>query len=749
TTTTTTTTTTILRAPSSRSGAGVHKQRLARLRGARRHAASRHDGHDDLDDPLGHPLGHPLDALGISSAPYRYEIRMGKVVPRAARVDIPLPSHQPDILAAPVREPPPRNPRRRTNQPQRPQQRLPSDAGWRPASSVYDQSDGHGGDSDSDDAVTSRPGPASRAMYRHAAEAQVSPPSSPETGHFRDGRMAGDVSPIDDEFDLTQQEMLRASRQAPQPAPYKEDHRSILPSRDARRSAPSARRGLPGLRGAGAPVAPQLRAPMPNDAPRERQPHPGQRPAAPAQQTRWNPGSAGEASRLAPDSAPGFDPTTTATGPLSGRRNAPSSSFGQRMSMMGRSRPEPVDSRPPWHGASGRSKIVQPVRDDTAAAPLDIPRRSSKRTALGEPGGPPSMTRPSGPETSTAGDASCGPLPPIPNQKASRKSASFSPFPSRPPKHPGAAPQAYPSPPDSVSLAQPPPPAAAQPTGRSPMASSPHRDALPTSSAKAVQRKPPPSADPTSGTPPRDPADFGLAHSHLDPAGATPRQSTPRDARAQLASRFSVTTFPKSNPGPPRRSADEFRPQAPTLPARQTSVMDRKRPFSAAGGGKPSEEPVVVSILGPSSAVDGEKNSVQRPTQHSSHSRVASEAKSVDRRSSMAKPLPPAPHELCSSQDRVAHLNAQIQGLVHRRININKSIQQMTELMPADNFLASSEVLLKREAEKQKVEALKEELAEVQRQEYDLGLKLHRTYKRLDKDSEFEPATLWVKRVTG
>lgn len=73
----------------------------------------------------------------------------------------------------------------------------------------------------------------------------------------------------------------------------------------------------------------------------------------------------------------------------------------------------------------------------------------------------------------------------------------------------------------------------------------------------------------------------------------------------------------------------------------------------------------------------------------------------------------------------------------------------MTELMPTDNLMASSQVLRKREAEKQKVEALKEELAEVQREEYDLGLKLHRAYKRLDKDAEFEPTTLWVRRVTA
>ncbi|KAL7820016.1 hypothetical protein V8C26DRAFT_419616 [Trichoderma gracile] len=116
---------------------------------------------------------------------------------------------------------------------------------------------------------------------------------------------------------------------------------------------------------------------------------------------------------------------------------------------------------------------------------------------------------------------------------------------------------------------------------------------------------------------------------------------------------------------------------------------------------------------------------------------------------STTKPLPPAPPELASSSsdDRIAQLEATLASLAHRKVNINKSIQQMTELMPRDNLMASAEVLRKREIEKQKVEGLKKELAEIQLEEYDLGLKLHRAYKRLNRGAEYEPTTLWVRRV--
>lgn len=73
----------------------------------------------------------------------------------------------------------------------------------------------------------------------------------------------------------------------------------------------------------------------------------------------------------------------------------------------------------------------------------------------------------------------------------------------------------------------------------------------------------------------------------------------------------------------------------------------------------------------------------------------------------------------------------------------------MTELMPQDRLLASEEVLRRREDEKKKVERLKEELAEVQQEEYELGIKLHRAYKRQERESEWESGSLWVKRAVG
>lgn len=73
----------------------------------------------------------------------------------------------------------------------------------------------------------------------------------------------------------------------------------------------------------------------------------------------------------------------------------------------------------------------------------------------------------------------------------------------------------------------------------------------------------------------------------------------------------------------------------------------------------------------------------------------------------------------------------------------------MTALMPADVGIRNSVVVRRRDDEKKKVEALKENLADVQAQEHTLGLKLHRALKRRDQSAVYEPTGLWVRRVTG
>lgn len=468
----------------------------------------------------------------------------------------------------------------------------------------------------------------------------------------------------------------------------------------------------------------------------------------------------------------------------------PSPSFGDRMRNLrpgsGARKEEagpkmalgaPVDRRPGWRGASGRTTLVAPVDDNTDVPPLNIPRKSSKRVAAGAAraaaiGSPPaqhptasSQVTPAythHPETAPA--VSQPALAPVADASQGHQLPSSA---AAPPSQP--PPVAYPSPPMTgqdtrLAVHAAPTPFApdsgvhARHEQSTPILAIPNQD-------KAIRRKPPP-INP-----------LALNNPHLSYASYTssvysPQQTptlvdptpdhfaqAPAEAWEQPPSRFSVTTYATSAAtGTPRVSTDHDLPPLPTPPPQFESVMERKRPVRL-GSVSPAinnDQPFKISMGSPYTS-SGEASPSSAGTQLPSArvprtplpSGIRDSSGRTDSMMSTAKALPLAPPELMTANDRVAHLNARLGALGNRRININTAIKQMTELMPQDNLMASEAVLRKREAEKRKVEALKVELSDVQREEYELGLKLHRAYKRLDKNAEYEPTTLWVRRVTG
>lgn len=428
------------------------------------------------------------------------------------------------------------------------------------------------------------------------------------------------------------------------------------------------------------------------------------------------------------------------------------SSFGQRVRNFGRSKAQLVDTRPPWHGASGRSSILPSLHNNTDVAPLIIPRKSSKRT--GRLRGSRIVTAPLSPpfETFSPEDATA-------ERRASLDLESHSPFES----HGASNSQPYPSPPhyDYQTL-----PSQAGLSNGVPQTESLSGPNSTNNSTNAIRRRPPPSGHRKVFSDMPNPLRSSPVHWNADgrtlppPAGNSVAQdtqirSTAQDSMPQPLSRFSVTTYATSNAETPRQPAER---KFVTPPPRTSSSMSNTR--HEHWGNTPEEksstpEPMSLRppfISGPYSgsvgdlAVRSQSPSTFLDLHTSRNSKPKERPSSI---MSMSKPLPPAPYELMPSNDRVAQLTAQLSGLAHRRLNINKSIKQMTKFMPNDNLMASDKVLRKREAEKQKVEGLKEELSQVQREEYDLGLKLHRAYKRMDNNAEYEPTTLWVRRITG
>ncbi|KAK9420983.1 hypothetical protein SUNI508_06128 [Seiridium unicorne] len=433
----------------------------------------------------------------------------------------------------------------------------------------------------------------------------------------------------------------------------------------------------------------------------------------------------------------------------------PISPFGVRLKPAPRktssgSNAEPLP-RPEWRGGSGRTALVEPVSDNKSAAPLNIPRKSSKRATRG----PGVLSPVSSLDSETASPPPVRAAPVKTDDSRPQLSITRNTAPS---SEQGAArtesridAQSYPSPPlsdeHSVPVSQQQRRAQRQVSTPSNLPQTPNTLFPPND--KAIRRKPAGGA----GHNPHISTSSSLYSQQEAPRPSAP----PVDDWVQPPSRFSVTTYATSaHTSSPRPSVDEA-PPLPTPPRQFTespkpipasSILDRKRPVVSGYEGsirsQTSPEPIKINMDSYyTTAAPKSRPSGPRPVPYDNYSTL-----SVVSVSSADKSLPLAPPEQ-SARDRVTMLNAQIESLGNRRININHAIKQMTELMPTDNVLASDAVIRKRENEKRKVETLKAELADVQREEYELGLKLHRAYKRIDREAEYEPTTLWVRRVTG
>ncbi|KAI1177585.1 hypothetical protein F4777DRAFT_587197 [Nemania sp. FL0916] len=566
---------------------------------------------------------------------------------------------------------------------------------------------------------------------------EISPPSSPDISSPREGPYPGDVSPIDETPDIPQPTQERYI------APKKTELRSNIPMmrRERRKNSDAA--------------ANALRESKSRDRATSR-PY--------GHDVRWDPrtgepttSAKGRPSQVSPqDYAHDLVNRAVSTSPSPQNRPPPPSTTSLRDRLRiprqasASPQPEPTP-RPEWRGASGRAAIVPPVRDNKFVAPLAIPRRSSKRVGRNLP-----MLSPI---ESMGSEAASSPL--QISARVSREddkgSATFSgaALP-RQPQSPDIgldSPSAYPTPPpfseDEIRIKQ---SRARDPTATAFAHAPPLR--IP-SNDKAIRRKP---ARAPSGQYPESPR-----FSEHDVASHQAPISDPAEEWTQPPSRFSITTYATSNHTSSRRgSIDEDAPplpapsrlDTPTIP--EVSILSRGRPIASKNDQSPRSppaEPVKINLDSSfyTTRPVATSSKAVPPGLHVVTGGVPEESDLTSSAESTApaeKSLPPAPPEV-SAKDRVTELNAHLEALGNRRININTAIRKMTEMMPVDNILASAAVVRKREKEKHNVEQLRAELADIDRQSYELGLKLHRAYKRLDRDSDYESPTLWVKRVTG
>lgn len=185
-------------------------------------------------------------------------------------------------------------------------------------------------------------------------------------------------------------------------------------------------------------------------------------------------------------------------------------------------------------------------------------------------------------------------------------------------------------------------------------------------------------------------------------------------------SRFSLTTYNPTEAGSPNHS-----PRNSITPSPPPSVIDTASQSSDTARSIMSRARPLPSTTAPG------KRPLRKPT--------PSEVPST-------KAPSPDPARM-TAQERIEMLERKRNDLVRRRMNINTIIHELTQVVQPSSIAYD---MAAREEVKKTVASLNNELAEIKKEEHDIGLKLLRLWKkREDEDFPGQSGTLWVKRVTS
>ncbi|OJK05237.1 hypothetical protein ASPACDRAFT_56621 [Aspergillus aculeatus ATCC 16872] len=194
---------------------------------------------------------------------------------------------------------------------------------------------------------------------------------------------------------------------------------------------------------------------------------------------------------------------------------------------------------------------------------------------------------------------------------------------------------------------------------------------------------------------------------------------TTHEMAEEPTSRFSATTYDPteigSSIGSRRNSIDTVADTASVSTECQPSIMSRSRPV-------------------PSTVAPGKK-----PTRKPTPSQAAVEAEAVK------EPIAITPQQ--QNQNRIEALEARKETLTRRKANINTIIYELTQVIQPSSVAYD---IAARDEVKKTVASLESELAEIKREEHEIGVKLLKAWKKRDElDCYGGGSGLWVSRVTS
>ena len=199
-------------------------------------------------------------------------------------------------------------------------------------------------------------------------------------------------------------------------------------------------------------------------------------------------------------------------------------------------------------------------------------------------------------------------------------------------------------------------------------------------------------------------------------------------------SRFSWTTYATTVNESPRSMAPGLMSSSPVppMPPISAPLIVRKRPVSTAQTFLP------FSDIG---ANHSRTSIISRKPLASDRDRSASVMSN-----SASKSLPPTPVEM-EAGDKISSLEARMEDLNRRKRNNSKINWELNDSLKRN---AINYDMKKRKEIESTIASLALELDEISREEHEVGLSLHRSQKKRDREDCYEnPTGLWIKRVTS
>ena len=390
-------------------------------------------------------------------------------------------------------------------------------------------------------------------------------------------------------------------------------------------------------------------------------------------------------------------------------------SVKERAARLGVNEPNLSDTRPPWKGASGRHQLVErprdkPVRDKPlpAPTPLSIPIQKQRRPSAPQTSTP-DKSLPASPRN-VPGSPENGPAHNLDTQRVSR------PIVNRDDEYDDIKPVV--------------PLKVTSPT-------SPHFTPPPTN-PKAQSSYPSP-ISPSNGQNSKEmtisgkgSASFPTRQSSMESRNLEPyHDDHPPTSRFSWSTHTTGTTYqqqsPPPSPPPPVPKASMESAASPSPPARTTSSIP-----SAAGSVLGRSRPI------PSSGAIGRKPVPSRDVTPSTP--LKTQLDSGNGSSLDVKALPLSPPEI-QGKDLITVLQQQSDDLERRRYNIEKLVSDLES--PQHRNPLQYDLRAQREIER-RIKTLKSQAEELRREEHDVGLRLHRAWKKRD---DSEDTTLWVRRI--